>query len=117
MNYAVLPDQERWPNEYVQLVFDGEPTAEVPHLRGLSVAERRRYAGAHLAPVALAMGSVHCIACCMLHVVLCMWHAAEMGTDATGDRPPGTGAAGVRGCGLPYLLLLHIYLSARVLIR
>lgn len=71
MKYAVLPDEERWPHEYVQLVFDGEPTAEVPHLRGLSAAERRRYAGAHLAPVAPAMGSVHCIACCMLHAPRC----------------------------------------------
>lgn len=40
----VLPDEERWPNEYVQLVFDSDPTAEVPHLRGKTAEERRRLA-------------------------------------------------------------------------
>lgn len=44
---AVLPDTELWPNEYVQVVFDSDPTAEVAHLRSKSSDARRAAAGNH----------------------------------------------------------------------
>ena len=44
----MLPDEEAWENDYVQVVFDGEPTADVSHLRGLPPAQRRAFAGARV---------------------------------------------------------------------
>lgn len=41
----MLPDTELWPNEYVQVVFDSDPTAEVAHLRSKSADARRAAAG------------------------------------------------------------------------
>ena len=45
--HAVLPDTELWPNEYVQVVFGSDPTAEVAHLRSKSADARRAAAGVH----------------------------------------------------------------------
>lgn len=45
---AVLPDEDLWANEYVQLVFDGEPTAGMTQLKSLSAAQRRACAGVHM---------------------------------------------------------------------
>jgi len=40
----VLPDEEAWENDYVQLVFDGEPTADISLLRSLPPRQRRAFA-------------------------------------------------------------------------
>lgn len=37
----VLPDEDLWANEYVQLVLDGDPTAGMTQLSSLSPAQRR----------------------------------------------------------------------------
>lgn len=44
----MLPDEEAWENDYVQLVFDGEPTDHISHLRDLPPEQRRAYAGARI---------------------------------------------------------------------
>ena len=43
---AVLPDFERWPDNYVHISFDNSPTADNPRLAKLDAAQRRELAGA-----------------------------------------------------------------------
>ena len=45
---AVLPDFERWPDNYVHISFDNDPVADHPRLAQLSPAQRREYAGENL---------------------------------------------------------------------
>jgi hypothetical protein len=43
---AVLPDMERWRDNYVLMVFDGEPTADHERVARLPADEAKRIAGA-----------------------------------------------------------------------
>lgn len=49
---AVLPDYQRWPDNYVHISFDNDPTADNPRLAKLDAAQRRELAGV---PYALAL--------------------------------------------------------------
>lgn len=42
---AVLPDFERWGENYVLIDFDGDPTADHPRLQKLPGHKRRQLAG------------------------------------------------------------------------
>ena len=41
----MLPDFERWPDNYVHISFDNDPVSDHPRLSQLSPAQRREYAG------------------------------------------------------------------------
>ena len=43
---AVLPDMERWRDNFVLMVFDGEPTADHERIARLLADEAKRIAGA-----------------------------------------------------------------------
>ena len=47
---AVLPDMERWKDNYVLMVFDGEPTADHERVARLPADEAKRIAGVPVRP-------------------------------------------------------------------
>ena len=80
--FAVLPDFERWADNYVQISFDNDPTADNARLARLEPAQRRQLAGAPQAALPLIHAS-----CVRFSVLEHAWRLLHCACGLPGWRP------------------------------